>query len=317
MHRGPLYQDDYKPQFSGHETFPLRYGWLKKVHDALSTSEVKKDDRPIFQREEAIAQFGVGKNMVASMRHWSTATGMIEENKEAGKLQPTEPAGMIFGNNGAQGFDPYLENPSTLWFIHWQLCFQPEKTTWHWVFNHFPGNQFDRHQLVESLEKIAQDRKWGRVATATIKRDVECFVRTYVAHPATGKHAQEDALESPLAELGLIKPIGRRDGFRLVTGSKPSLGTGVFLCALTMFWKNSNYNSLNQLPFDSIARAPGSPGRVFLLDENDLAARLLEIDVASDGLFHWSETSGIKGIIRNPNKRLSYKPFKYLKLDYS
>jgi len=317
MQRGPLFQDKYKPQFSGHETFPLRYGWLKKVHDAVSDTDEGHDNRSIFQREEAIAQFGVGKNMVASMRHWATVCWMIEENQETGKLQPTELARIIFGCNGTQGFDPYLENPATLWLVHWLLCSQPLKTTWHWVFNHFPGNQFDRHQLVESLEKVAQDRKWGRVASATIKRDVECFVRTYVAHPVTGKHAQEDALESPLAELGLIKPIGRRDGFRLVTGSKPNLGNGVFLCALNMYWKNSNYKSLNQLPFDSIARAPGSPGRVFLLDENDLAGRLLEIHEVSDGLFHWSETSGIKGIIKNPNKRLSYKPYKYLKLDYS
>ena len=36
MTRGPLYEPDYKPQFSGHETFPLRYGWLKKAFDAGS-----------------------------------------------------------------------------------------------------------------------------------------------------------------------------------------------------------------------------------------------------------------------------------------
>ena len=31
-----------KPVFSGHETFPLRYGWLKKVYDAATAVEEKK-----------------------------------------------------------------------------------------------------------------------------------------------------------------------------------------------------------------------------------------------------------------------------------
>jgi len=35
MPRGPIYQDVCKPQFSGHETFPLRYGWFKKAYDAV------------------------------------------------------------------------------------------------------------------------------------------------------------------------------------------------------------------------------------------------------------------------------------------
>ena len=29
MLRGEFADKEYKPQFSGHETFPLRYGWLK------------------------------------------------------------------------------------------------------------------------------------------------------------------------------------------------------------------------------------------------------------------------------------------------
>ena len=35
MLRSPLYQDDYRPQLSGHETFPIRYGWLKKAFDRV------------------------------------------------------------------------------------------------------------------------------------------------------------------------------------------------------------------------------------------------------------------------------------------
>ena len=40
----------------------------------------------------------------------------------------------------------------------------------------------------------------------------------------SGKASHEDVLESPLPELGLVKPVGKRDGFRFVRGNKPSLG---------------------------------------------------------------------------------------------
>ena len=79
MARGPLFQDGYRHQFSGHETFPLRYGWLKKAFDEVHATEEQGENKWVFLREDSIARFGVGKNMVASMRHWATATGMIEE----------------------------------------------------------------------------------------------------------------------------------------------------------------------------------------------------------------------------------------------
>lgn len=317
MSKGPLYEEDYRPQFSGHETFPMRYGWLKKAYDAIRETGVVKDNRSIFLGEDAIARFGVGKNMVASIRHWATTVGVITDDIVTGGMVPGEIGQLIFGGDDEVGIDPYLENPSTLWLIHWQLCSSPTKTTWYWVFNHFPGNQFDRHQIAEGLEKLSTERGWGKgVSPATIKRDVECFVRTYVAHPATGKYTPEDTLESPLTELCLIKPIGKKDGFRLVTGSKPTLGTGVFMYALVNFWQNSSYRGLNQLPFDVIAKSSGSPGRIFLLDENDLADRLMNIDDISDGELMWSETSGIKGIIKHPNRRFKYKQLKYIEADY-
>ena len=79
MARGPLFQDGYTPHFSGHQTFTLRYGWLKKVFDRVAETEDEPDNRNVCWDDGAIARFGVGKNMVASMRHWAKASGIIEE----------------------------------------------------------------------------------------------------------------------------------------------------------------------------------------------------------------------------------------------
>ncbi len=293
MLRGPLYQENYSPQLSGHETFPLRYGWLKKAIDAVRATEDQDDNRSVFAGEDAIARFGVGKNMVASMRHWAKASGIIE-NVSGTKNVSTALGKCLFD---VDGLDPYMENPSTSWLVHWRLCCRSDKTTWFWAFSHYPAATFKRETLVGALGKLAEERGWLRASTATIRRDVACFVRTYLAQFSSGQASHEDALESPLTELGLIKPTGKRDAFRFVRGPKPSLGAGAFCYAVTDFW-NHTFTNASVLSFEALAHEPGSPGRVFLLEENDLVDMLANLEDVSNGLYRWSETAGLKQLIR-------------------
>lgn len=293
MSRGPLYQEGYKPQFSGHETFPLRYGWLKKAFDRVAETEDQPENRAACWNEDAIARFGVGKNMVASMRHWAKAAGVVNE-PAINSVRTTRLGRLLFG---PKGIDPYMEHPSTLWLIHWQLAARKEKTTWFWAFNHYPAVTFSRDSLVQKIDRLAKDRKWLRVANSTIKNDVACFIRTYVARSPSGKTGRDDVLESPLTELGLVKAVGRKDGFRFVRGPKTNLGNGVFTYALMDFWlRQSNAATLS---FEAIAHAPGGPGRVFLFDENDVADRLANLDDVTDGVLRWTETAGLKQVVRN------------------
>ncbi len=310
MLRGPLYQDNYRPQLSGHGTFPLRYGWLKKAFDAVRKTEGEdSDNRRVFSGSDAIAHFGVGKNMVASMRHWANVAGIIEER--ANRIVTTWLGKLIFG---AEGLDPYMEDPATSWLLHWHLCGRDTKTTWFWAFHHYPSISFEREALVKGIKKFAEDREWARASVVTIRRDVACFVRTYVAQSASGNSSYEDGLESPLTELGLIKPTARRDVLRFVRGPKPSLGAGVFCYAVTDFW-NRSFGNANTLSFEALRHAPGSPGRVFLLEENDLVDMLVALEEASDGIYIWSETAGLKQLIRN-QVLPAVEALNYVKRDY-
>ena len=294
MNRGPLYDGNYKPQLSGHETFPLRYGWLKKAYDAVKKAEESGDDKSVFSADDAIARFGVGKNMVASMRHWAYATGIIED--KSGVPSTTKVGQLLFDDT--IGLDPYMENPSTSWLIHWQLCSQPSKTSWYWAFNHYPALTFHRDILVRNIVELASDRGWHRASVTTIKNDVACFVRSYVAHIPKGNASHEDSLESPLTELGLIRTREDHHGLRFVRGRKPSLGSGVFAFAVTEFWRRHS-SSARTLSFEALAHEPGCPGRVFQLEENDLIDRLYGLESSSDGRYTWSETAGLKQIVRN------------------
>ena len=293
MARGLLYEDGYRPRLSGHETFPLRYGWLKKAVDAAVDSRTSRSKRSAFLAEDAIVRFGVGKNMVASIRHWASAAGMIEET--GGRTRATPLGRRIFGPGG---LDPYMENPATAWLVHWHLCGDPltHRTTWFWAFSHHPASLFERDDLARGMRRLAEARGWPRAAASTIRSDVACFVRSYTSRPPSGKASYEDALESPLAELGLVRPVGRRDTFRFVRGSRRSLGPGVLCHAVTRFW--TRHSTTQTLSFEALAHEPGSPGLVFLLDEGELADRLAGIEEASGGLYQWSETAGLKQVVR-------------------
>ena len=231
--------------------------------------------------------------MVASIRHWAIATGIIEEG--SGRPQTTRLGRLLFDDDG---LDPYMENPSTSWLIHWRLCSPPtKKTTWYWAFNHYPALSFDRDGLVRGIAELVREREWHRASQATIRNDVSCFIRTYVPQTPRGKASYEDALESPLTELGLIREDANRHEFRFVRGRKASLGFGVFCYAVSEFWKA--HSTARTLSFEALSHEPGCPGRVFQFDENDLADRLSDIEDSSNGRFTWSETAGMKQIGRD------------------
>ncbi len=303
-----LFRSDYKHQLSGHETFPMRYGWLKKAYDTIA-DEGHIIKANIFSNDDAIARFGVGKNMVSSLRHWSTVAGVIE-NVEGGNVATTELGKMLFAD---KGLDPFMESPTTLWLIHWMFAGRVEKTTWHWVFNYFNSTHFDRDQLSDALARFAKERGWKRTSETTIKRDVECFVRSYVALSRSTNASHEEKLESPLIELGLIKATNKNSFFQMVRGPKSTLGMGMFLFSLIEFWLNRS--NASTLSYEAIAHEPGSPGRVFLLDENDLAERLSDLESYTNGEFKWSETAGLKQVVRGVELS-SELALKYFSKDY-
>ncbi len=292
--RNPFQQEGFRPLFSGHETFPLRYGWLKKAYDAVVSCEDPTAARDIFLSEDAIARFGVGKNMVAAMRHWATCCGVLQHDKTTKTLSVSPFGKMLFGDRGV---DAYLEHPASLWLLHWQLVThaagKPSKTTWYWTFNHFPALDFTRDELLDGLLRLAEAHGWQRLAEKTLRNDIDCLIRTYEAREGESNNV-EDLLASPLSELALIR--GQRNQFRLVRGPKRTLPNGIFIYALQSFW--DRLGAQRTLSFEAIAHEAGAPGRVFLLDEADLADRLLALENLTGGVFAWSETAGLKQVLR-------------------
>jgi hypothetical protein len=182
-------------------------------------------------------------------------------------------------------------------------------TTWYYAFNHFTAQTFDRDALAKPIREFCRERGWKKTSVATIKRDVECFIRSYT--PIAGVKFSEDTLEPILAELGLVRPIGSKS-FEFRRGPKPSLPDGIFLYALHEFWQGFAPDQ-NTLAVESLAYEPGSPGRVFKLDEQSLIERLSRIDDSSVGRFLWSDTAGVRNVARRSDR---ISPFELLDLAF-
>lgn len=287
MMRGPITADDFKGQFSGHETFPLRHLWLRKAYDEVEN----RAPRTIFSDPSAIERFGVGKNMALAIRHWAFACGIIRETESA--VGPTELGRSLFG--GQSPWDPYMEQPATTWLLQWQVAGHPEMTTtWYWAFNHLSAHTFDHETLSNSILEYCRRRQWPRIADKTVVRDVECFIRSYVLR--VDKIAGEDALEPVLAELGLIRSLGGRL-YEFRYGPKPSLPDAVFAYALTAFW-DCHAPAAATLSVETITYEPGSPGRVFKLDESSVVERLTAMEDTTRGAIVWSDTAGVRHAVR-------------------
>ena len=281
--------DNYKPQFAGHETFYLRYGWLKKAVDEVK--KARHNTRKVFTDEAAIASFGVGRNMVSAIRYWAHACDIILT--QDGETMVSELGNLLLAEGGA---DPYMENLCTLWALHWKLASNPKNTSIYWLFNHFSDGSFDKILLQKNLLSVADQYGWKKPNEKTLSNDLLVLLNTYATDETAKKGPKEDYLTSPLAELGLIRH-GSSGRLHMGWGPKPSLSKGVFLYALCEFWQN--YSDANTLNFQNILLEPGSPGRIFLMDENELAVRLMEISDDTNGLISWSETAGLKQLLRS------------------
>jgi hypothetical protein len=276
-------------QFSGHETFPFRYTWLKKGFDAVV------ENGSVFLRDDSTTTLGVGKNMVRSIRHWCLSAGILEGGEEEG-LRPSALGELLFANDG---LDPYLEDPASLWLLHWQLATNRYRcATWFWAFSHFHEPEFARDALVSNLLHWTQTLPGKQVAESSLRRDVEVFLRTYVPSRLKRGDVAEDSLDCPLIELGLLSQPAGGSSYWFRKGRQDTLPDGVLLFAVLTFWDATTPDA-NTFAVADLARLPGSPGRVFKIDESSLVERLEQVEAMTGGVVTFNETAGLRQLYRH------------------
>lgn len=272
--------------FSGHETFPLRQMWIKKVVDMADVNHLIKKAK--FNSAEFIAELGVGKNMLASMKHWAQACQVIEEY-DAGSFALTDLAKKIFLHNG---HDPYSEQASSTWLLHWNLTRKSDRaTTCYWLFNRINSGSFSKSELQQQLNSLCAEAN-KVVSRSSLTRDIDTIIRSYT--PKSELTAIEDSTDPVFGELGLINHLNN-DNYSFNRGPKSSLNLPLFLYIVLDYWRTS-YVTDSTLSLDAIAYGEASPGRILKLDEDSIIAYLIEADDLTSGRIRWSDLAGIKQI---------------------
>jgi hypothetical protein len=293
------------PSFAGHGTFAIRSGWLKKGLDALSADTIEGS---IFNRPDALATLGVGKNMVGAIRYWLVTTRMAREEGKGHELVAETLGQHIFSDDG---WDPFLEDDATIWLLHWQLAGpQTGSFTWAYAFNCFRDWEFTRDYLVEAILGATHSLS-KPPSKETIDRDVGCLLQTYVSDERSVMG--EDNLDCPLRSLGLIRP-SQRGHFRFLIEAKPSLPPEIFYYALTKFWQ-WRHAGARTLPIWEACYAEGSPGLVFKLDENSVLNYLDGLAEATDGQLRFEDTAQNRQVVLEEGVR-DFKPLIFLENYY-
>ena len=286
-------------RFSGHESFTCRYAWLPKAVESLTENPSLFSDI-----DEAMVQLGLGKNMVRSLRFWVQAMRVAEPDK-GNTLRLTEFGRLVFAKDG---LDPFMEDVSTLWLLHWQLCSHKNSPlfAWHFLFNRYNEPEIVRSEVLEAIDR--ESKQLARpLAKATLAQHFDVFMHTYM--PTRGKKNEilEDNLDCPLVELGLIQRTGekfnKKDVKEPVYGfnrePKSDLTMGVFAYAVDNYWKLYKPDEVT-LSLGELTNGIGSPGQVFKLPEDEVRSRLSSMSGWGED-YEYRESAMFEQLVRVKN----------------
>jgi len=277
-----------RPVFYRHETFCPRYGWLKKIYDAV------KQDGNVFLRDDANVLLGVGKNMVKSMRYWGWAFKIINEDCNSGfrksLFNVSEFGKLIFDDK--EGLDPFLEDPATLWLLHWELLKDPASATaWWFMFNGFHKTSFTTDDIFFALKKY-KDTTYPNcsVKDSSLSKDINCLIRMYFGS-FKKESSLEECIDSPFRELRIMFCDDDSKNFSFNYGKKtilpPEIVVAAILDYICCFAQTASTVSVSRLLHDF-----NSPGLAFKLTETQISLAIEAVSRAFPAI-SLAESGGI------------------------
>jgi len=262
-----------KASFSGHEKFECKTSWIPK---ALQVLKENQDILKSTNGDQAIAQLGLGNNMVKSLRHWLLVFNLYDKNVGLTKLGE-----IIFEN------DPYLESIDTLWILHIILSEKMESATLYYlIFNYFYRSEFTKDSLMNELQRW-NEKNAVKVSDNTLISDIDVFIRMYKVSSNEGSFS--DSLFSELNllhqvdehfELNFKTPIPISDEAFLATFLYVIQDKAEKTLAIKDLQYGGHYNLQNML----------------LMTDEQFITRLERLEEMTDGKIVYREAAGLKQV---------------------
>ncbi|ELY2595140.1 DUF4007 family protein [Cronobacter sakazakii] len=285
-------------KFSGHQTFPIRYGWIYKIIQEIVKGESISSKLNI---EKQMQSMGMGKNMVLSIRHWIRALSLVicvDDKEQIYQLTPL--AEQLFTHkDGRAAYDEYLDKIGTIWLLHWLLqsidIRNAELNASRFLFNYFNGIKVKKEFLANEIKDALTNHE-KELTEETLNKDIDCLLQMYAHKSLQSKKINEDSFASPFTELGLLKQEDARS-YLAELSRRPSLPVEVFTYALIDYMQRKHQESkVNTLSFEALLNDVGSPGRVFRLSAAGLSDKLDQVETLTEGKIAWTDTQGLRQV---------------------
>ncbi len=276
-----------KLSFSGHESFQCRQLWLKKGYDFIKAEK-------LFNDNDAVVTLGVGKNMVSSIRYWMKAFNILD-TKDA----ITEFGHKMFDTE--KGWDPFLEDETSLWLLHYQLVKTNLASIYNIIFNDFRKEKitFNKDSFL-SYMKRKKDAEQFNYNENTVAEDFGVFIKMYQVNGVNTKDI-EDSFSGVLSELELLRTYdaGKNEVYQIENNDKLKINDVVILFSIL---DNSDYGK--SVSFNSLELDNNGPCSIFAINRNSLTNKLHNIASAFKGIT-FTDHAGIKEL-QFKNKNLAY-----------
>ncbi|MDR0917811.1 MAG: DUF4007 family protein [Oscillospiraceae bacterium] len=258
-------------KFRAHDTFFIRKGWLTKGMKNMlidPTVFVNKTNNPMDT-------LGIGANMVKSLRYWLQAVGLTQEPNSGQRLQTFTPFGQVIYEN-----DKYIEEPGTLWLLHYKLASNFEDaTSWYYFFNEFKLNEFTRDDFISHISSFLKEKEPEKIhSLKTLEDDYNCIINTYLPRFKSNpeKVNPESNIDCPLGELGLIDIANKKS--KLYRKSQPKIDTVHPLIALAIIIDNLAEQKSKEIKISDLQNNINNIGKIFNLDIITLTSLLYKLE---------------------------------------
>lgn len=256
-------------------SFPVTYCIIKRCVVLFNISFYTLRSVP---RNDAVVHLGVGKNMVASIRFWLKAVGLLQDNE----LNPI--ADYLF--NDENGQDPYIEDIGTLWLLHFMLVNTQYATIYKTTFvdYHRQRNIIEKGRLQNYIKHTCfEGTTYNNFYNDnTVKRDIGVMLHNYCTKNV-GNINIEDS-NSLFTPLNLICETDK-DTYMFNYDTRSNLPSLIFLYALLV-----KFEGQNSISFDDIAEL----ALIFCLTNNDLLNVIKKVCDLYPSEIVFSDVAGIK-----------------------
>lgn len=267
-------------KIKGHQSFYIRRGWIHK-----GLKEISKNPNVFSDKSLVLTDiFGIGSNMVLSLKYWLKVLGLVEQVRDGNKYthRLTDIGELIYKN------DKYLENIETWELLHYKLSTNEDMaTTWYWFFNIYDGVKFNRISLFNALQSYIENNYEKSVVERSIKDDITCLLNTYLTREIT---SPEDNMESPFSQLGLVEIDSIKGNNITYKKSKKYLPNSILLYYIML----EQAGERELIDLEEIINGKESVCKIFNLDFSEVLGILDNLQ--NEGKIKFIRTAGLNYI---------------------